>query len=575
MRRSLFSGSDVVNSRCTVGLLLFVSTLSASGQEGPPLGDPFVESIDVNVVNVEVYVTDKRGKRVLGLTRDDFELRVDQRPVAITNFYSVEGRAGVRSETAQPRARSGVDSSTPPDVDSSTPPDDQRLHLVIYVDNLNLHPLTRNRTLRAVRSFLRTHLGPGDRVMLVTYDRSLHLRHGFTDDPERIVEQLYEIEKHSAHAGQRDSQRREVLEKIEVAQDVYEVTARASNLAQEIENDLRFAVDALIGQVESLAGLPGRKAILYVSDGLPMFAAQDVFELIAERFDYQSALLEVYDHDLTPLFRRLTDKANASRVTFYTLDAAGLRVYTYMDAANLAGGSARADQTHFDNLQAPLRYLARGTGGLAILDTNDPLPMLQRVADDFSSYYSLGFNPSAGGEGRYHRLKVRLKGRHKGVRVRAREGYRSKSMETRMQEGTLAALNFGYQRNSLGVEIALGPQSHQSDGHYLVPIRIRIPIAKLSFVPQEGMRRGRVRLFLAAKDAEGRVSDVNDVTLPIDIAREQWEKRRPDSQTYEIKLRMRGGSHRLALGIRDEIGAVVGFVSQQVSIGAEGSHGTG
>ena len=552
----------MVKSRCAAGLLLVVSTLSASGQQEPPPGAAFVDSIDVDVVNVEVYVTDKKGQPVLGLTRDDFELRVDQRPVAITNFYSVQGAAGGRQpETAPPSARR--------DVASSAPPDDQRLHLVIYVDNLNLRPIHRNRTLAAVRSFLRTSLAPGDEVMLVTYDRSLHIRHGFTGDPQRIVEQLYEIETLSADAGQRDSRRREVLESIETAETVHEVAARAGHLAKEIENDLRFAVGALTELVESLAGLPGRKAILYLSDGLPMFPAQDVFELLGEKFDYQSALTDIRQHDLTPLFRRLTDRANASRVTFYTLDAAGLRTYTYMDASNLAGGSARADQVHFENLQAPLRYLARRTGGLAILDTNDARPMLRQVAGVFSNYYSLGFSPAAADEG-HHRLRVRLKGRHKGLRVRARKSYRSKSLETRMREATLAALNYGYQKNRLAAEIALGSPSHQSDGHYLVPIQIRIPIAKLSFVPREGMLRGRVRLFLGARDAEGGVSDVNDVTLPIDIPRRQWQKRRQDLQTYEIQLKMRRGSHRLALGIRDEIGAVVGFVSTRVRIGADG-----
>src|SRR5689334_8108116 len=56
-------------------------------------GQTFFESIDVNVVNVEVYVTDRDGKRVQGLTRDDFQVLEDGKPVEITNFYAVsEGR---------------------------------------------------------------------------------------------------------------------------------------------------------------------------------------------------------------------------------------------------------------------------------------------------------------------------------------------------------------------------------------------------------------------------------------------------------------------------------------------------
>ena len=54
-----------------------------------PEGD-FFESIDVNVVNVDVYVTDKKGNRIHGLKKEDFELYEDKKLVAITNFYAVE-----------------------------------------------------------------------------------------------------------------------------------------------------------------------------------------------------------------------------------------------------------------------------------------------------------------------------------------------------------------------------------------------------------------------------------------------------------------------------------------------------
>src|SRR5688572_25929801 len=64
----------------------------ALAQAPPENPEPtFFESIDVNVVNVEVYVTDKQGRRVQGLTRDDFQVLEDGKPVEITNFYAVSG----------------------------------------------------------------------------------------------------------------------------------------------------------------------------------------------------------------------------------------------------------------------------------------------------------------------------------------------------------------------------------------------------------------------------------------------------------------------------------------------------
>jgi hypothetical protein len=46
----------------------------------------FFETVSVNVVNVDVFVTDKAGNRVRGLTKDDFELYEDRKPVQISNF---------------------------------------------------------------------------------------------------------------------------------------------------------------------------------------------------------------------------------------------------------------------------------------------------------------------------------------------------------------------------------------------------------------------------------------------------------------------------------------------------------
>ena len=79
--------------------------------------------------------------------------------------------------------------------------------------------------------------------------------------------------------------------------------------------------------VETLAGLPGRKAILYVSDGLSMRPGEDIFYALDERFrntGQGSSLMEIHRYDMTRDYQRLTAKANANRVTFYTLDAAGL-----------------------------------------------------------------------------------------------------------------------------------------------------------------------------------------------------------------------------------------------------------
>src|SRR6476620_11665513 len=58
---------------------------------------PVIESIEVRVVNVDVVVTDRDGKPVTGLTKEDFEILEDKRPQKITNFYEVRGGESVQA----------------------------------------------------------------------------------------------------------------------------------------------------------------------------------------------------------------------------------------------------------------------------------------------------------------------------------------------------------------------------------------------------------------------------------------------------------------------------------------------
>ena len=529
----------------------------------------FAEVVDVNVVNVEVYVTDKKGNPITGLTQDDFQLEVDRQPVAITNFFAVEGGSA--------RTAEGVELMPEP-VDPRLPqeqqpvvPEDQRLHLVIYVDNFNIHPFTRNRVLRNLRSFLRTRLSRGDRLMLVTYDRSLNIRHPFTSDPDIIATALFELEELSGHAIHFDSERRDILRAVEEAEDIYQVRGRVSQYSESIYSDMRFTLDAAQDLVETLAGLPGRKAILYVSDGLSMRAGEDVFYAMNDKFPTESSiLLDAQRYDLTRRFQSLTGMANANRVTFYTLEAAGLRTYSYMDASNATiGGGARTDQVHFSNLQSSIRFMADETGGMAMTNTNDYTKMLNRMGDDFDNYYSLGFSPAASESGRYKRVRVRVTNQKKRkLEVRHRDGYREKPISTRMADSTLAALHYGYQKDDLPIRLELGDQIRQDSGHYLVSLLVKIPLGQLSYLPQEEMHRGRVRLFVGAKDEEGGLAPVADVPVPIDIPAAELEAAKGQYFQYEMKLIMRTGRQVVAVGIRDEIGSTSGFITRGMRIGA-------
>lgn len=545
-----------------LGLLLLAVTRAAAAQaapDAPPDGGAFMDIVNVDVVNVDVYVTERSGKPVTGLTADDFEIYEDGRRVAITNFYAEteEAPAGAPAipAPAVPGRPAGVEQV----------PDDQRLYLVVFIDNFNIRPFNRNRVFRRLREFLDATVGTTDRVMLTTYNRSLKQRVPFTGDSREVNAALFEIEKETGFGVHRDSDRRDLIEAIEDAETSSEAMARVRSYAGSYFNDTMVTIDAMREVVTTLGGLPGRKAFLYVSDGIPMIAAEDIYLYLNEKFRDGSYILQAREFDATRRFQELAALANANRVTFYTVDAGGLRTPSASSAEQqTAGASAFIDTQNIHNLQAPLRTLADETGGRAILNTNDVGEQLFAVQRDLRSFYSLGYQPASAGDGRYHRVEVKVK--RKGLQVRHRAGYRDKSVEQRMSDGVTAALLFGELGNPLELAVETGQMTRRDDGYVLVPVHLRIPLERLTMVPREGVHEARLRVFLAAADDEGGTSPVQNAPIPIRVPEADLAAARKQGWGYDVSLLMRPGYHRIAVGLRDEIGAVSSYVTTTVLV---------
>ncbi len=566
-------------------LLAILALLSLAAGAGPGLArqeseapDPgrFFETVDVNVVNVEVFVTDKKGDLVSGLGREDFELLEDGRPVEITNFYAVEGGRASRGpletpETAEkPPEGAGAEAPAPsrPPAEGRVP-EDQRLHLVVYVDNYNIRPLDRNRTFARLREFLYDTLGPEDRVMLVTYDRSLHIRQPFTSDGSAVARALDEVEKMTGNAEQAAEETRRLRRAIDTATSSAEVTGRVRAHAQEVFNDLRFTVDTLRDFISTLAGLPGRKALLYLSGGLPMTPGEDLYWAMTRKFDDMSLVSGAREFDSARRFQELAALANGERVTFYTIDATGLQNYASGQAENpgssVDGLDSFVDSIATANLQTSIRYIAERTGGAAIYNMNDIGLGLERVATDLANYYSLGFQPVDGGDRRYHRIEVKT--RDRSLTVRHREGYRSKPVNERMADTTLSTLRYGFESNPLEVALDLGRGTARDGESYEVPILVRIPLDKVVLVPRETAHEARLEVFISAMDERGGTSEVSRAAVPISIPDADLPEALGKHFTYEARLLMRRGRHRVAVGVRDELGATASFVTRGLQVG--------
>jgi len=568
----------------TAALLLAAALLAAAPAAAqPPSEEPsslFIERVDVNVVNVEVFVTDRDGNHVIGLERDDFEIVEDGEPVEISNFYTVEWQDAL---LAEPAAEGGL-----PAARRETPPD-QRLHLVVYVDHATLSPVSRRQVLEALEGFLEDRLIEGDQVMLVSYHRTLEVVEPFTRDLGRIAAALGTMSKETAYGPIVEAQRRQTMRQMaQFAQggdpdDVRNAYNFVRSYVQQRESDVRREARAMEKVVRSMAVLPGRKALLYVGGGLPQRPGEELYQYLSELVgsiaitgastagQLIDTSIEALSVDQSHVYDAITRAANSNQVTLYTFDAAGLSGVHSVSAEHdtlavgigVTGGTTVAALRRH-NLQEPLIHLAETTGGTAVLNSSNFADALTRMANDFDTYYSLGYVSPGAGDGKFHRIDVRLK--RPGLAVRHRTGYVDKPQSERVADRTLSSLLLDLESNPLAVEVVFGePQRYKRD-RFRLPVLVRIPFSEVTLVPVGDQQEGRLNIYLAVKDDKGGVSDLHTHPYPVKIPADQLAAAKGQDIGYYATLELRPGRPRVAVGVWDELSGRESFVQKEVRV---------
>lgn len=570
---------------------VLLTVLPAAAQEPPQeQEETFFESIDVQVVNVEVFVTDRQGKRVSGLTRDDFEVLEAGTPVEISNFYAVDGG---RSQLPNDEPAAAPAPAGPRPEPSGEVPPEQRLHLAIVIDDLTLAPQSRNRLLQSLEKEVLPRLRPDDFAMVaVIGGSSIRIAQGLTADPARLRTALEEVTRSAPQGASRMMDKREMLSRIDsvglqmpgetpgsdlnagmVEQLYHDLQSYAAQRAMEA----RASLDALSSFVSSLSGLPGRKAVLYVGGGLSTRPGEALFQAWQTKFGTLSRVRGVnvsmssFDgqrEDLSKDFEELVGHANANRVTFYTLGALEELAGIGADTRTSDNWGATLENLEKANLQLSLERIAGGTGGIAGVDLFDPGSLFDRMREDFDSYYSLGYVPVRRRDGKNRKIEVRIRGRQD-LKVRTREGRRDQSNRERMTARTLAALMLDPGGNALELAVDFVGDKKEKD-QYLVDVLVKFPLAKLVLLPKERFHEGKVTVFVGARDSRGRMSPIQEIDVPIRVPNDQLLTALGQTAAYKATLRLRGDAHTVAVSIRDELGNADSAVAVPYTPGGKG-----
>src|SRR5262249_16176468 len=165
------------------------------------------------------------------------------------------------------------------------------------------------------------------------------------------------------------------------------------------QTDLRvtYTVNALMSIARSLAGYPGRKNLIWISEAFPVGIDPNM-ELTADVF--------AGTRNYGPQIVQLADSLIDSQIAMYPVDARGLITSSVFDASNsghdkfgrsLRGGrlasTVSAESANLINVHSAMQEMADRTGGRAFYNTNDIDGAVRNSIDDGSTYYTLGYYP--------------------------------------------------------------------------------------------------------------------------------------------------------------------------------------
>lgn len=439
---------------CLIAFSCLLALAQTKPQQKPKPPEDDTLRIETELVQVEVTVTDKQGKVMRDLTRDDFELKEDGKLQNISYFSLGTATRPARWLGSETIVRNKEKVAVP------TPPVSETLagrYIVLAIDDIHLSPASLIQSRQALIKFVDKQVGSGDQVALITTSGQIGMFQQFTDDREalkRAINRLSVQERkvtNSFDVPRITSYQAELIDRgdhdaLEMAvQEILKQSpapptpptgssggGRAGSAAQSSAmNERERAMETARGLarmivtqnahytnatlatlqavIRGLSTLPGRKIMTLVSDGFHMGG---------------SSSSKVND------IRQVIDAATRAGVVIYAVDARGLTTSPIFDASQpgffddqTPGVRERVENAGMEAVRNGPFALANDTGGFMVLNTNDLNLGLQKVLEDTEAYYLLAFEPSESyRDGRFRKLEVRVKN-HPEYKVRSSKGY--------------------------------------------------------------------------------------------------------------------------------------------------------
>lgn len=559
--------------------------VTAAGAQKPAAGATFSERVDVELVQLEVSVTDD-GEPVSGLGRDDFQVLYGGKKVNLSLFSEVRlGDDEAAAEAAQETS-------------------EQPAFVVLLVDHEHLDGGLPEDSLDAVGEFVGGLGSAGQAMVISARGDELEVVQPFTSDASAVKGALRGLDLRPSASSAAQEFRRLKAEITRVAdrtgasgpsagggdnltlstdEEPEAVKAQIEGLSQKVYRELAALTLRVDRAITGMAGLPGRNELVLVTGSLPNRVVQELNSAwirafgpgsrrasqpsLSERtggvgrFDNYAAQTGVETASTEQLFDIMAQRANAQGVTLHVLGS----------VINTDGGD-RVDDPRL------VASVAERTGGRAVIGQNAHR-VLGSVSDDLRSYYVLAFTPppkskpEGVGTADPVDVEIKLDRKLKGLDVSHRESVRPTNLEEQATLAAVSALLLGTEASTddagLGLRAETPSAIEGRDDVLRLPVTVLIPLRDLTLVasdsgPQNGIHQGRVSLFFTTGDLADGARPVQRVQLPLQLGPDQLEGREERKIEYSIDVPMGPTAQRVAVALRDDVSGEILTASAEI-----------
>lgn len=504
--------------------------------------------VGTRLVEVHVVVRDKDGP-VSGLKQSDFSVSDEGKPQKIAVFSSAsttdsqKGSDPLSAGTFSNRIdRAGR-------VASSV--------TVILLDRLNTALSDQTYSNDELRRFLKT-TPPGDPIAIYTLGNGLHTVQDFTGDPTQLLSSFERLMRERAVdlAADNGPDSTLTLPDSFMRSDlpIRQTSQNALTAAMQKEaalNRVRITANAMQAIAKHLAGVPGRKNLVWISSSFPL--------------DFELRDREDTPPELTAAVRALND----ANVALYPVDARGLGTNAGYGGGAVHNHSNPMAPTASSRTQTMVQ-LARATGGRALYGWNDLSKGVRDALDDAKTQYILGFYPSDSAEdGKLHEIRVTVD--RKGAEVLHRKGYFSGNPPALSEEARHKALikvfTAPLEATGVGLAAALvpipptaGAPPQSTPGKYSLRVLIYVRDLQPQQAGDDWLVNADVGLYLAS--AKPPRVQLQPLTVKFTTAALNNAMQR--GHIFQVPIETDGAPSALRVAVQDTVTGAVGSVTVPV-----------